>query len=58
MTKGLDNLAETSKTFESKTVLGLLRSAPDLLPSIKNVQAMYQKPEEGNAYDNMYVHPG
>jgi DNA mismatch repair protein MSH6 len=27
--------------------LGLLRSAPDLLPSIKNVKAMYQDPEEG-----------
>jgi len=47
LSKGLDSLADTSESFESKTVLGLLRSAPDLLPGIKNVKAMYQNPEEG-----------
>jgi DNA mismatch repair protein MSH6 len=47
LSKGLDSLADTSESFESKTVLGLLRSAPDLLPGIKNVKSMYQNPEEG-----------
>ncbi|KIM91619.1 hypothetical protein PILCRDRAFT_810908 [Piloderma croceum F 1598] len=47
LSKGLDSLADTSESFESKTVLGLLRSAPDLLPGLKNVKAMYQNPEEG-----------
>jgi DNA mismatch repair protein MSH6 len=40
-------LAATSESFTSKTISGLLRSAPDLLPNIKNVEAMYKKPEKG-----------
>lgn len=44
LSTGLSQLADSSETFESKTILGLLRSAPDLLPNIKNVQRMYEKP--------------
>ena len=45
----MDSLAKSSESFESKTILGLLRSAPDLLPSIKNVREMYQEPESETA---------
>ncbi|KAG6810732.1 hypothetical protein H0H92_010562 [Tricholoma furcatifolium] len=41
---GLSRLADTSESFKSKTIFGLLRSAPDLLPNIKNVEALYVKP--------------
>jgi len=44
LSKGLNNLADESETFESKTILGLLRSAPNLSPNIKNVEVMYKKP--------------
>ncbi|EED80364.1 predicted protein [Postia placenta Mad-698-R] len=43
---GLSELAESAESFESKTVLGLLRSAPNLLPNIKHVTAMFKKAEE------------
>lgn len=42
----MNQLADTSESFESKTIFKLLRTAPDLLPHIKNVEAMYAKPEE------------
>jgi len=35
-------LADESETFESKTIFGLLRGAPDLLPNINNVESMFQ----------------
>ena len=41
---GLAELGNSSESFESKTIHGLLRSAPDLLPNIKNVERMYKKP--------------
>jgi DNA mismatch repair protein MSH6 len=47
LSKGLSKLADASETFESKTVLGLLRSAPDLLPHIKNVESRFERPEKG-----------
>jgi DNA mismatch repair protein MSH6 len=40
-------LADTSESFKSKTILGLLRAAPDLSPHIKNVEVMFKKPEKG-----------
>jgi DNA mismatch repair protein MSH6 len=43
-------LAVTSVTFKSKTILDLLRSAPDLSPIIKNIQAMYRKPDAGKTH--------
>ncbi|KAJ7093127.1 muts domain V-domain-containing protein [Mycena epipterygia] len=45
LSRGLSQLADTSESFESKTILGLLRSAPDVIQNIKKVQLMYEKPE-------------
>lgn len=47
MSKGLSKLADASETFGSKTVLGLLRSAPDLLPHVKDVESRFEKLEKG-----------
>ncbi|KZT71945.1 DNA mismatch repair protein Msh6 [Daedalea quercina L-15889] len=47
LSTGLAELADISETFQSRTILGLLRSAPDLLPHIKHVRSMFKKPEEG-----------
>lgn len=47
LSKGLSKLADASEAFESKTILGLLRSAPDLLPHVKNVEMRFEKPEKG-----------
>ncbi|KAH7886999.1 muts domain V-domain-containing protein [Phlebopus sp. FC_14] len=38
---GLASLAENSESFESKNILGLLRSAPDLTPHLKNVKSRF-----------------
>ncbi|KAG6333930.1 hypothetical protein ID866_5162 [Astraeus odoratus] len=38
---GLAGLAENSEAFESKTILGLLRSAPDLTPHLTNVKSRF-----------------
>jgi DNA mismatch repair protein MSH6 len=46
LSKGLSKLADASETFESKTILGLLRSAPDLLPHVKNVEMRFEKTEK------------
>ncbi|VDB88830.1 unnamed protein product [Peniophora sp. CBMAI 1063] len=46
LNKGLKELADRSESFKSRTVLGLLRGAPDLLPYIKNIEARFQKPEK------------
>ncbi|EPS94078.1 hypothetical protein FOMPIDRAFT_1170017 [Fomitopsis schrenkii] len=46
LSMGLSELADVSETFQSKTILGLLRSAPDLLPHIKHVRSMFKKPED------------
>ncbi|KAI0266519.1 muts domain V-domain-containing protein [Gloeopeniophorella convolvens] len=46
LSKGLSKLADASESFESKTIPGLLRSAPDLLPHIKNVESRFEKPEK------------
>ncbi|KAG6836841.1 hypothetical protein H0H93_002521 [Arthromyces matolae] len=41
---GLSRLANTSESFKSKAVFGLLRGSPDLLPNIKNIESLYVKP--------------
>ncbi|GBE83778.1 DNA mismatch repair protein [Sparassis crispa] len=46
LSDGLARLADTAASFNSKTVLGLLRSAPNLQPNIKHVKAMFKKTEE------------
>ncbi|KAF8504398.1 DNA mismatch repair protein Msh6 [Russula emetica] len=48
LSKGLSKLADASETFGSKTILGLLRSAPDLLPHVKDVESRFEKPEKDN----------
>ncbi|KAA1472424.1 DNA mismatch repair protein Msh6 [Dentipellis sp. KUC8613] len=64
LSKGLSKLADESESFESKTILGLLRSAPDLMPYIENVESRIEstgkdvdelKPREGKdeAYDGI-----
>ena len=46
LSKGLSELADDSEDFDSKTILGLLRGAPDLIANVKNLEAMFQTPEE------------
>ena len=55
LSKGLGSLADESESFSSKTVLGLLRSAPDLSPNIKNIQSMYERPssDKGQLWMNL-----
>lgn len=35
-------LADEAEDFKSKTIAGLLRGAPDLMPNLRNVQSMFQ----------------
>ncbi|CAK5264723.1 unnamed protein product [Mycena citricolor] len=42
---GMAHLGDIAESFKSKTIFGLVRSAPDLIQNIKKVQAMYEKPE-------------
>nr|GAT55477.1 DNA mismatch repair protein 6 [Mycena chlorophos] len=44
LSHGLSHLADLSESFDSKTIFGLLRGAPDLIQNIKKVQQMYEKP--------------
>ncbi|KAG2143035.1 DNA mismatch repair protein Msh6 [Suillus clintonianus] len=41
LSRGLAKLADSSESFDSKTILGLLRSAPDLTPNLKNVESRF-----------------
>ncbi|KIL62704.1 hypothetical protein M378DRAFT_128542 [Amanita muscaria Koide BX008] len=41
LSRGLSKLTNESESFASKTILGLLRGAPDLLPNIKNIENMF-----------------
>ncbi|KAI1786071.1 DNA mismatch repair protein Msh6 [Ganoderma leucocontextum] len=45
LSKGLIELADTADSFSSRTITGLLRSAPDLTPNLKHVKSMFQTPE-------------
>ncbi|KAJ3497847.1 hypothetical protein NLJ89_g10297 [Agrocybe chaxingu] len=42
LSKGMVKLADESETFESKTIFGLLRGAPDLLPNLQTVESMFE----------------
>ncbi|KAF9069417.1 muts domain V-domain-containing protein [Rhodocollybia butyracea] len=44
LSKGFTDLADASESFNSKTILGLLRSAPNLSKNIKNIENMFEKP--------------
>ncbi|KAI9069848.1 DNA mismatch repair protein Msh6 [Trametes sanguinea] len=48
LSKGLAALAETADSFASKSIPGLLRSAPDLSPNLKHIRAMFKPPEQGS----------
>ena len=41
LSRGLKTLEKSAEGFESKNILGLLRSAPDLMPNIKHVEEMF-----------------
>ncbi|KAG8216931.1 muts domain V-domain-containing protein [Butyriboletus roseoflavus] len=41
LNEGVASLADNSESFASKTILGLLRSAPDLTPHLKNVTSRF-----------------
>jgi len=56
LSKGLSKLADASETFGSKTILGLLRSAPDLLPHVKDVESRFEKPEKGTLTPQLIKH--
>lgn len=46
LSKGLSELADTADSFASKTIPGLLRTAPNLTQNLKHVKAMFQTPED------------
>ncbi|KAJ6618260.1 muts domain V-domain-containing protein [Mycena sp. CBHHK59/15] len=58
LSHGLSQLADISESFESKTILGLLRSAPDLTQNIKKVQLMYEKPVSEKDADELVPQAG
>jgi hypothetical protein len=53
LSHGFAKLADESESFESKTIFGHLRAAPDLLPNIKNVKSMFV---EGAGMRTLCVH--
>lgn len=46
LSRGMVRLADESESFESKTIFGLLRGAPDLFPNVKHIREMF-KPVDG-----------
>jgi len=46
LSRGLKALEKSAEGFKSKDILGLLRSAPDLMPNIKHVQDMFVQGEK------------
>ena len=46
LSKGLKTLEKSAEGFKSKSIPGLLRSAPDLMPNIKHVQEMFVRSEK------------
>ena len=55
LNKGMAKLADESQAFENHTVAGLLRGAPDLIPNINNVEAMFQPTTEDSAYCSIFI---
>ncbi|KAI0319317.1 muts domain V-domain-containing protein [Amylostereum chailletii] len=43
LSEGFEALSKASESFKSKTILGLLRSAPDLRPNIQDVESRFLK---------------
>ncbi|KAH6917837.1 DNA mismatch repair protein msh6 [Coprinopsis sp. MPI-PUGE-AT-0042] len=46
LSRGLAKLANESEEFESKTILGHLRGAPDLVANVKHLESMFEPPPE------------
>ncbi|KAL1746027.1 muts domain V-domain-containing protein [Schizophyllum fasciatum] len=44
LSRGMNALADTAAEFESKTLCGLLRGAPDVVPNIKHIEEMFERP--------------
>lgn len=42
-------MATASEKFKSRSVSGLLRSAPDLEPYVVNMESLYELPEDGES---------
>ena len=40
----MNALADTAADFESKMISGLLRGAPDVVPNIKHIEEMFERP--------------
>jgi hypothetical protein len=55
LSRGLSEMANTAENFDSKTIFGLLRGAPDLMQNIKKVQAMYEKPESEKGCNDLFI---
>ncbi|KAJ8509001.1 hypothetical protein ONZ45_g8776 [Pleurotus djamor] len=49
LSNGFVSLANASESFSSKTVLGLLRGAPDLTANIKALEQLYRAPADKDA---------
>ncbi|EKM76737.1 hypothetical protein AGABI1DRAFT_78171 [Agaricus bisporus var. burnettii JB137-S8] len=59
LSRGLNKLADESEDFKSKTILGLLRGAPDLIPHVKHIEEMFQRPDpSGKASDELLPQKG
>lgn len=50
LSKGLGAMANTAESFKSKSIPGLLRSAPDLLPHLKHVKSMFKLSEDSKQF--------
>lgn len=46
LSEGFEDLEKKADEFESKSVSGLLRGAPDLTPYIENLEKMFVPPKE------------
>ena len=55
LSRGMVKLADESESFKSKTILGLLRGAPDLFPNVKHIQEMF-KPVDEEGVSLNYFH--
>lgn len=54
LSKGMAKLGDESESFKGRTIFGLLRGAPDLVPQIRNVQSMYQATEDESKHISRY----
>jgi len=56
LSRGLKALEKSAEGFKSKNIIGLLRSAPDLMPNIKHVQEMFVQEEKEKASGTNPLH--